>query len=91
MYPWDQELDWLMVFDSTHNALVAEAALGEAGIEALTVPAPHGLAAGCALAIAFRGVQMDKVRPVLSRSMARYAGLYRQDGNGGYVKLEDQA
>lgn len=90
MYPWSQKLDWLIVFDSTHNALAAEAALENAGVEVLTVPVPRGLSAGCALGIAFRGTDVDKVKPVLADARVRLAGVYRRavgagkgDGAGG--------
>lgn len=93
MEPWGQKLDWLIVFDSTYNALSAEAALEETAVEALTVPVPHGLAPGCALGIAFRGDDLDKVKKGLAATTVRWAGMYRRAKGDGrrseYVKVEE--
>ena len=93
MEPWGQDLDWLIVFDSTYNALAAEAALEEAGVEALTVPVPHGLTGGCALGIAFRGADFDRVKQRLAGTVVRWTGVYRRDAGrtSKYLKVEGPA
>lgn len=42
---------WVFTFDTTHHALWAEELAAEAGIAALTVPAPAAARARCGLAL----------------------------------------
>lgn len=48
-------------FASTHDALEAEAVLGDMGVEVTPIPAPTELSSGCGIALRFPPEQEERV------------------------------
>jgi hypothetical protein len=47
-------------FTSTHDALDAEALLGDLGIEVVPIPAPQAISAGCGIALRLEPADEDR-------------------------------
>jgi hypothetical protein len=84
---WGTGLDMLLVFDSTHQALTAEAALEDAGLEVVVVPVPHRLVKGCGLAVAFAKGDRAHVLAALTAAKAGFLSLYRFDSDDRFTRV----
>lgn len=70
----------IIVFNSTNQALSAERALEEKGVDIDIVPLPPGLSAECGLAIEFSRELEDFVGAALLERGIKFKGMYDPDG-----------
>lgn len=79
MIPVLSENDLLALFETSHEVLKAEQVLKQANITMRLLPAPAGLATGCALAIRFAAEQRPSFEAELSAAGVPPKLIYRKD------------
>jgi hypothetical protein len=82
-------MSWLILFDSIHHVLAAEAAFKQQGLWCDVVPVPRPLSSDCGMALAFRPAELDAVRNVLRRPEIGRHRLYRSNPDGYERLVED--
>ncbi len=78
MIPVVSETDLLALFETGHEVLKAEKVLKQANISMRLLPAPAGLATGCALAILFAAEQRPSFEAELSAAGVPQKALFRK-------------
>jgi hypothetical protein len=78
------ELEMLIAFDSTQQALRAEMLLEYAEIEIDIFPTPKEITAGCAMSIQFFGNELEAVKKIVVEQDVEIRGIYTQDAEEGY-------
>lgn len=73
------ENDLLALFETGHEVLKAEKVLKQADIQLRLLPAPAGLATGCALAIRFEAVLRRTVEEALEAEDLHPKAIYRRE------------
>jgi hypothetical protein len=63
----------VLAFASTHDALAAEALLGQMGVDAVPIPTPKVVSAGCGIALRLPVVDEDRALEYLERAGTRVA------------------
>ena len=71
----------IIVFNSTHHALLAEKALEEAGVPIDIVPLPIEFAADCGLSIEFDAERRQVVEETLAARGIEYKGIFDYAGD----------
>ena len=61
-------MTWILVFDTTHDALWAEETARDAGIPAEVIPAPPAAQARCNLALQALPEDMDRLKNALQEA-----------------------
>ena len=69
----------VITFDSTHQAMAAEDALRDEGMNLEVVPPPANLSAGCGLALRVRLEDVPAAIETLNRRRAAYAAVHLLD------------
>ncbi|MBC7294238.1 MAG: DUF3343 domain-containing protein [Thermoleophilia bacterium] len=69
----------VITFDTTHQAMVAEDILRQAGFPLEVVPPPRSLSAGCGLALRLALADIGAALAELRTRGAGWAGAYRLD------------
>jgi hypothetical protein len=85
MIPVVSEADLLALFETGHEVLKAEKVLKQANIALRLLPAPAGLATGCALAIRFAADQRPAFEAELSAAGVPPKIIYRKEQDGWSV------
>lgn len=67
----------VIIFNSTSQALLAERALEDGGLDIDIVPLPRGFSADCGLAIEFAEGDEPKVRALLAERRLEHKGIYK--------------
>ncbi len=73
----DLDGPWLLLFDSIHHVLAAEAVFKERAVWCDLVPVPKDLSSDCGMAVAFRRGDGDAVRGVLAEGRVAPCRVYR--------------
>ena len=66
----------VIIFNSTHQALLAEKALEDEGFSIDIVPLPLELSADCGLAIEFAAPDEPAIRALLADRRVEYRGIF---------------
>ena len=66
----------VIIFNSTHQALLAEKALEDEGLTIDIVPLPPGLSADCGLAIEFAAPDEPVIKALLADRRIEYRGIF---------------
>lgn len=82
------ELDVLVSFDSTQQALRAELLLEYGGVDIDIQPTPKAITAGCAMSIAFPADDLAKARQILQAEQVETEGFYWIQA-GEYVRMTE--
>ena len=77
----------LIAFDSTQQAIRAEALLEYADIDIDTRPTPRQVTAGCALSIEFPAEDLGKAEKIIREGSVEIRGLFRKEGEL-YIQLD---
>ena len=78
----DDELRWLILFDSIHQVLAAEWAFQQCGVWCDLVPTPRDLSSDCGMAIAFRQRDLDAVGMILEDLPFGMRNVYQPSPDG---------
>jgi len=77
----------LIAFDSTQQAIRAEALLEYEDIDIDTRPTPKQVTAGCALSIEFPEEDLPKAKKIIREGSVEIRGFYRKEGEV-YIQLD---
>lgn len=67
----------VLAFASTHDALGAEALLGQMGVDVVPIPTPRVVSAGCGIALRLAVSDEDRALEYLERAGTRVASRVR--------------
>lgn len=77
----------LIAFDSTQQAIRAEALLEYGDIDIDTLPTPKQITAGCALSIEFPEEDIQMAIKIIREGSVEIKGFFRKEGEV-YIKLD---
>lgn len=77
----------LIAFDSTQQAIRAEALLEYADIDIDTRPTPKQVTAGCALSIEFPAQDLQKAKEIIREGSVEIRGFYKKEGEI-YIQID---
>ena len=81
-------VDIVLSFGSTHLAMAADKALGEAGIEFTMIPTPTAVSAGCGISLRMPQGEFARAQEVLSSHVPPIAAdVHSVDDRGVYEPL----
>jgi hypothetical protein len=69
--------DYLLTFDSTHQAMLSETLLESAGVTIMIIPTPRQITASCGLAIVHAAADRERVEAALAGQPVIISGRYR--------------
>ena len=72
-------MNYLVVFDSVHQAIRAEKMLLAQGIAIEMVPTPREISASCGQSIALSAADLSDAIEIISREIINYRGVYAAD------------
>lgn len=81
------ELNLVIAFDSTQQALRAEMLLEYAEIDVDMRPTPKQITAGCALSIEFPHFDLERVQQIIKDEQVEIRGIFKFH-NGDYVAVQ---
>lgn len=84
----NEEIYYVITFDSTHHAIKGEKILKNAGLEIRTIPTPREISASCGLSIKFGTEDLEQVKEEISGSSLAINGLYQITKNKLEKKLK---
>lgn len=78
----------VLSFGSTHLAMAADKALGQAGVEFTMIPTPTPVSAGCGISLRLRYDLLDRAKDVLAaQPQPIEADMHGIDEQGTYTRL----
>ena len=81
-------VDIVLSFGSTHVAMAADKALGEAGVEFTMIPTPTAVSAGCGISLRMPRGEFARAQEVLSSHVPPIAAdAHSVDDQGVYEPL----
>jgi len=70
---------FILVFDSSHHAILAETVLRDAGLPVTLIPTPPTYSSGCGLALKIREQDLNLVSRLAEARGIRVSGFHRWD------------
>ena len=83
-----QQHYYLIVFDSTHGALKAEAVFKEMAVKAKVIPLPSMIASGCGFSIKVPPSEKKIIETLLRQPLFEWSKLYEVIKVGNETKVE---
>jgi len=87
-------VEYLLVFDSTHQAITMETRVKEAGLlKARLIPTPETITASCGLSLKFQATDIEQINDFLQQERFTKTAYYRIVTDGlqkTFEPLEDK-
>lgn len=75
----NNEIPYVVTFDSTHGAMEAEKRLIKAGAKIYVIPTPRQITANCGLSIKIMGISKEELENLLRELKIEKKALYRME------------
>lgn len=78
----EERAELIIVFHNTHEAIMGERTLLDAGIDARVMPTPAALGPACGIALRVNSADMERIGALLGETIS---GIYCRSGEGAFA------
>lgn len=69
-------MDYILIFNNTHNALLAEKVLNERKIYMVILPTPSYISNSCGISIGINGNHLNEINELILKEKIKIKGIY---------------
>lgn len=69
-------MDYILIFNNTHNALLAEKVLNERKIYMVILPTPSYISNSCGISIGINGNYLNEINELILKEKIKIKGIY---------------